>query len=383
MVSLLIPFSSYAASFGSDESIALDLNEIREFGTFIIEAENESEITAQNGIYLLLDFSEEILWEKNIPLLFGSAVDSGKVEVGSLSYVDGYKKVFIPVLQDFEVGDELYIEGLSLRSYQESFGVRYLELDLNADGQGDGIDINTYRVNDVFNNDQINPYPVQNITYTILNDSDLMLAWDPSPDYDYDKTLVERNAEKNGVLDVDFIYSGFATEYKDVGLNWADYDKLSYSFIAQDENGQWSEPVMLEIDLEALSPEEVLDEEGEIEIPADEEGEAQQFVEIIDTAPLLRLMNYYHVRYQIKCLNQALDDYACRWTKIDLLYAQELTGETLVDDLTLSKQDLERMAATRQWPERRYQNNCVDVVEPATYCSSLEDGLDRLSYFLD
>jgi hypothetical protein len=74
---------------------------------------------------------------------------------------------------------------------------------------------------------------------------------------------------------------------------------------------------------------------------------------------------------------------ACLWARIDLIYAQEKTGEEKVPGLALTERDLELMASRRKWPEMRYEDNCVSADEPAAYCSALGKALDRVSFFLD
>jgi hypothetical protein len=74
---------------------------------------------------------------------------------------------------------------------------------------------------------------------------------------------------------------------------------------------------------------------------------------------------------------------ACLWARIDLVYAQQITGEELVAGVALTDRDLELMALRRQWPEARYEENCTLADTPASYCSALGKALDRISYFLD
>jgi len=74
---------------------------------------------------------------------------------------------------------------------------------------------------------------------------------------------------------------------------------------------------------------------------------------------------------------------ACLWARIDLVYAQEVTGQVKVEGLALSARDLELMALRRQYPEARYQDNCVAAKVPASYCPALGKAVDRISYFLD
>ena len=99
---------------------------------------------------------------------------------------------------------------------------------------------------------------------------------------------------------------------------------------------------------------------------------------------LKRLLNYYDIRYQIKCLatgaNPGSDN--CLYAKVELLYAQEKLQETKAN-ISLTTDEITLMTSRIKWPELRYKNDCTDAKIPADFCPALKDGINRTKYFIN
>jgi len=320
----------------------------------------------------------EVLLDAQSLIFTGNAIDKGRVSLNVQGvFSEDYKSLFIPVISDFEAGDWLQVSGLALRAYDRTFSGRYLGLDLDGDLIPDVSDINAYEVGSTSVSDRTAPYPVTNVSYSQEANGDVTLTWNRPPDYDYHATIINRTRVRNGQSAVASVYDGFSETFTDTNL--AGVTAVSYSLVTKDARGNQGEAVILSIDLTepvVKEPEEeMMDEEALMDVPEDEADE------------LSRLLSYYNVRYSIKCMPSGVavaeNNSACLWARIDLVYAQEMTGQEKVAGLALSDRDLELMATRRQWPEQRYEDNCTMAAQPASYCPALGKALDRISYFLD
>ena len=81
---LFVPQASALQIF-SDVMHDFEQRKLEPFPTLTIEVDNDAEITAENGINLILDTEEEILWDAFAEItLSGSAVDNDKVIVDQI-----------------------------------------------------------------------------------------------------------------------------------------------------------------------------------------------------------------------------------------------------------------------------------------------------------
>ncbi|MBU1623396.1 MAG: hypothetical protein KJ597_07535, partial [Nanoarchaeota archaeon] len=313
---LLVP-PAMAATIVSNYSVNLIQYEDKALAPVIITSTADGDITAEHGIRILLTETEKILFDKRELNFIGSAVDNGRVGLNVQAVFSAdYKSLFIPVLQDFEAGDWLQIQGLALRSYDDVFGSRYLGLDLNGDFVAEINDIYRYRVIDSEKSDITDPYPVTDINYLINKDGSVTFTWKRPPDYDYLRTIINRTRIKNGLSQLSSVYYDADEFFTDTDLQ--DVTSASYSFIATDKKSNWSEPVVVEIDFTTPVEEPATEEpEKPAELSDVPESEAEE---------LSKLLNYYNVRYSIKCMPSGVaapeNNSACLWARIDLVYAQ-------------------------------------------------------------
>lgn len=373
-----------AATIVSDYQTSLDKNEAKAIAPVKLTSTAEADITAEYGIRILLDADRKILFDSRPLTFIGSAIDNGRVNLNvQASFSADYKSLFIPVMQNFQAGDWLQISGLALRAYNDDFNARYLGLDLNGDFTADVTDINTYSVDDDERTDVTAPYPVTNVEHVINSDGSVTFTWDTPPDYDYNRTVIDRNRIKGGFSSLTTVYDNVLKTFTDSDLK--DVTSASYNIVAKDVKGNGSEPVVIEIDF-SVPAEEPVEEEPVMEEPAETPEEEAEVPET-EVQEMSRLLNYYNVRHSIKCMPSGVavaeNNSACLWARIDLIYAQEISGQEKVAGLALSARDLELMQTRRRWPEMRYEDNCVAASEPAGYCSALGKALDRISYFLD
>lgn len=369
-----------AATIVSDYPTFLEKNELRELAPVIITSTSDDDITAEHGINIVLPEDEWVLWNDTDLVITGVAKDNGKVNLNvTPQYASDYKSLYLPVMENFDAGDWLSIEGLQLRAYDDRVPEQALGLDLDGDLVPEISDINIFEVKNDERNDIVTPYPVTNVEYVIEANGDVTFSWNLPPDYDLDKVIVDRNRIKNGFSQVATVFYNFDTGFVDSDLDGV--TMATYSITTRDVAGNQGSPVTVVIDFTAEEPVSEPEEEPVSE-PEEEPAASETEVE-----ELSRLLNYYNVRYSIKCMPSGVavpdNDSACLWARIDLIYAQEMTGEEKVEGLALSERDLELMASRRRWPEMRYEDNCVAAQEPASYCSALGKALDRISYFLD
>ncbi|MDH5596673.1 MAG: hypothetical protein OEY44_01100 [Candidatus Peregrinibacteria bacterium] len=379
-LALVVP-QALAATIYMQGTVDLDLNETKLIPNLEIVAEYDGEINAQYGINILLAPEVEILWDDRMLSLSGSAVANGRV-VGPASFSDDYKVLHIPVAEDFLTGEMLVLGNVAMRSYDQDFGNRWLKLDLNGDLIGDFQDINNYEVQNVDRSDNTKPYPIRDLSYTLGAEGTLTLNWVNPPDYDLRGAFIAKSIPGGAFIKTFNLDWSPETFVDDVtGL-----DAVQYDVDVFDTSGNHSEPVTLVIDL--TQPQEPAPTDPTPTEPTPTEPTPTEPAAPADeVAELTRLLNYYNVRYSIKCMPSGVavaeNDSACLWARIDLIYSQEITGEVLVEGVALTARDLELMAVRRKWPELRYQENCVEASEPEDYCPALGKALDRISYFLD
>ncbi|MBN2306524.1 hypothetical protein JXD20_00910 [Candidatus Peregrinibacteria bacterium] len=383
LFTLLVP-GVQAATLVSDYETVADKYELQEFAPILITSTSDGDITAEHGIRIMLAPDEKILWDDTQPAITGTAKNNGKVDLNvRVEFSDDYKSVFIPVKEDFEATEWLNLVKLYVRAYDERFDPEKLGMDLNGDMAADVLDINQYSVGRDVRTDGVKPYPVRNLTHEINDDGSVTFNWDKPVDYDYEKTVIDRDRIKNGFSQLATVYKDYATTFTDDDLDGV--TSATYFIIAKDQAGNGSKPVEVFIDF-TVPTEEPAEEPAEPEEPAEEPTEPVDVSED-EVAEMTRLLNYYKVRYQIKCMPSGVavpeNNSACLWARIDLIYASDVSGTPRLPGLTLTDRDLELMASRRQWPEMRYEDNCISAAEPANYCPALGKALDRISYFLD
>ena len=378
-----------AATLVSDYASSLDQNETLMIAPVTLTSTADGDITSEYGIHLLLDEEAKILFDDRSLTYTGNAINNGRINLNvEATFAADYKSLFIPVEEDFEAGEWLQVQGLALRAYDDDFNPKFMGLDLDGDMVAEVSDINSYEVDETEDNDKTAPYPAYDVAYLIEEDGDVTLSWELPPDYDYEKTIINRTRTKDGYEMTSTIYSDYTGSFTDSDLDEVTF--VSYSIVTADVDGNWSDAVVIEIDFNAeeegaaeAEEEETADTESAAEETEEEGADASEE----EVSELSRLLNYYNVRYSIKCMPSGVavaeNNSACLWARIDLLYAQELTGEEKVTDLALSERDLTLMETRRRWPEQRYEDNCITAAEPASYCPALGKALDRISYFLD
>lgn len=391
-LTLFIP-SAMAATLVSEYSTVLDKNEVRELAPLLITSTADGDITAEHGINILLVPDQKILWNDSDLAITGTARDHGKVNLNvKPQYSVDLKSIFIPVMKDFEAGEWLTINGLTLRAYDESFNDQKLGLDLDGDLKADVQDVNPYRVGHDEKSDLVAPFPVRNALSKINSDGSVTLTWSNPPDYDFENVIIDRNVIKNGLHFTSTVSNAFrSTDFTDNDLK--NVTSSTYTILTTDGSGNQSTPVHVTVDLtqpQPVTPPIVTPSTPPV--PPVETTPPATTPPSSEIEALNKLLPYYYVRYSIKCLPSgvpaALNDSACLWAKIDLIYTQQLIGKEKVKGLSLSSYDKELIGSRRQWPEARYQKNCLTLASipfptaPA-YCPALGKSLDRIGYFLD
>jgi len=339
-----------------------------------ITTTSDNEITQQNGMNFLLEQDDNILWNDNditVEITNNGAYESHTI---TPQFKNNYKALYIPIENDLATGAMIIISGLQVRTYSYSFSTRYIKIDINGDLISDIQDGNGYKISDERKNNILAPYPVTNAKYAIQANGSILLTWDNPPDYDFDHVTITRYTTSNGVNTTPIeIASISEKQYNDTATITA--DSVTYSIYARDYVNNISDPVVLKIDLKATQ------EPAEETTPSEEP--AQEPVDELDQ--LDGLFNYYKIRYSIQCMPSgitvSLNDSACLWARIDLVYAQEKLGR---DDISVIISDYDKglMAKRSVYSQRRYQINCTNAQTPADYCSALGKALNRANYFI-
>jgi len=376
---------AYAATVGPNGTTSLPQYSSNEYLSDLeIEADSDGEITAEHGIHILFEPTYHVRWDKDIVTLSasGTAVDNGKVDATIVpEYFHDLGAVYIPIRSDLSAGEAFTLSGLRLRTYEKNIGTKVFDVDITGDKVSDFEAQYSYYVNESYGiKNFVGPYAPTDVDYSIV-DGKAVLTWTNSIDWDLAETRIEKYTGSDDVytvvsLNYGLVNSQNVSTFTDNYYN-SDID-TKYVLAPIDDRNAVGDTVEL-ILLSGLSP------EPEPEVPVEEPEDEPEDVET-EVEELERLMNYYNIRFSIKCMPSGVavaeNDSACLWARIDLIYAQVLT-DSYLRDIALSDRDLELMATRRKWPELRYQDNCVDADEPASYCTSLGKALDRISYFLD
>lgn len=371
---MMLPSSAHAIFAISQVNIKIDQDRVVPLAPFEITTEADGEVTAEHGINLIIE-NAEVLWEVVESLtMFGSAAENGRVANPTMvTYSNGYKVLHIPVLQDFESGEMLSINGHSLRTYDQRVGNRSIGVDLNGDLVADTYDLGFFEVKGTEQSDQVIPYPPTELAAAIASDlGSVQLSWVNTPDYDFAGVNLERTRVRAGQTENIIIFEKRVfTDYLDTDVQAG--DTLTYRLYSRDQRNT-GDPTSITVTVEAAQEpiEEPEEPEAEQEEPAsDLDAEERELLE--------KRLNYYKVRQAIKCRR---DDSACLWAKINLVYSQERLGQSDVN-VSLSERDLYLMGIRIRFTESRYQTRCIEAEEPAKTCAALGRSLARARYFLD
>lgn len=408
LLSLSFASQTFAATLVSDYTNRLKRNETKILAPLTLTAEKAGEITAKNGLNLLLDPTVYILWDSATPLqASGTAVDKGRIAASIVpEYQKNYTLLHIPVLADFESGESVTLSGISMRAYNRVFSKRFLGIDLTGDNVADTEDINSYVVEDVEVTDHTPPYPPAQFTAQV-NDArtQVTLTWKNPPDYDFIGDDIERtltrsiqtpgNASQSTSTTntLTLITSTTDPTYLDKDIKIG--DQITYSIFSKDIRNN-SDPVKISITIPPINviPESTSPASGgqppSQTSPSNEEGGQEPGEEGVNPSATTsspepvegRLYNYYKIRHQIKCRAGMTADDGCRWAKIDLLYAQAKLDKQDVQ-ATLTSQDLKIIAIRLPWSQKRYENNCSSETTPKSYCHSLNQAIQHANYFLE
>lgn len=352
------------------------------FNPIDITANVDGEISATHNIRLILPEAGPILWGKDTSLIefSGSAVEKMGA-VSELSFSEDMRTVVFPVESDFLAGELLTISGLKVKTYNQEFS-RMLGLDSDGD-MISNTDIHLFVINDSDVYDFIPPYDPYNFEADYDREGNSVhLTWNNPPDYDFNQANLTKFITRVGKTSElqRPVGSGQINDFLDTS-DLQEGDVIRYVLTAVDHYGNLSNELEQNITIGEEVIEEPVEPEPtpEPETPSEPEESDDPEMNLVS-----RLFNYYNVRYQIKCLAATANatSSACLWSKINMVYAQELLVRSDID-VSLSAHDLYLMALRVRWPEARYQTNCIEAVEPAKTCPALERSLKRIHYFID
>lgn len=348
------------------------------FWRLTIIAKEFDVINIAHGITITLPEGEPIQWDgakTGAVKLSGSA--AGKIKDPMPTISENMYQLHLNVKENFGPGDELNIEGLYPRTYKRSMSSRSLGLDVTGDGVPELHNMHSFSIKSVARTDFLAPSdpmdfnPVYEPAKNRVN-----ITWKNPRDFDFWQVVVTRERMVSGKKQKLDIYSGPEDHFIDTSLINGD---VTYYIYAVDEAGNNSGLVKKVIHIgeadEPTPPEPV--DEPVVDLPKPKVSTAEK-------AELNRLLNYYYIRYQIKCLAATADPTSslCLWSKIDLIYAQNAVG-TIKANVYLTENDIRLMRLRVRWPEDRYRTKCEEADVPDKTCPALEDSLKRTHYFID
>ena len=376
---LLAPVTQAATLF-SDQYNTFYQNESKGLWPITVTAEADGEITAKNGINLLVDAKNlKMMWDA-VPELTasGTAITQGKVaSKPKPEFLNDYAVLNIPVLADFAKGESVTFTGIRMRAYKYAFTRNFIQLDITGDQLADATDVNIITVSEITVLDRTPPYPPTQFSATLSPDlKSISLSWSRSVDFDVFGMNLDRKRVRAGhVQEINLLSKASMSEYVDTDIQLGDI--ITYS-LSGDDNANLGEVVTRTIEVKAPAPETPVPPPS-TETPPSEVQPADES----ETSLLTRLYSYYKIREEIKC-REGVDpgDSACLWAKIDVVYTQEFLNRFDVN-IALSARDLELMALRIVWPEKRYQAKCVEATVPDASCPALEKSIKRAHYFID
>lgn len=186
--------AAYALTFYTQSFNGFFQNNIpSSLNTVNIQADNSGEITAANGLAIIIPDTLKLTFDiKNRGIKFsGKAL--AKVDVDNYKYSNDGKILYLPVKEDFVKDDVVSMDNVVVRIYQLSTGYEQLGIDTNNDGKIDKLDSNFVRIDqsDV-QADVTPPYEVTKFTAKIV-DGKTILNWVWPPDLDFYKLDITNN----------------------------------------------------------------------------------------------------------------------------------------------------------------------------------------------
>lgn len=326
-----------AAIMQSNSSTNLILYDVpKVLGEINITAEANQEITAEHGIRIIIPSDLYAIWDQEIGSIYasGPAVNSGKLSGTIEAQYPGStaKTIFIPVLQDFVSGESVQINGLGIRVFNRGNGLRYLQLDLNADGIADTYDLSGIRIDDTASrSDGTAPGTVSDLKVVQSEEGIPTLSWTNPPELDIIRADILRKRTRAGVVTETNFY---------VNLDYTRAGQMETYIDADVQTGDQLEYLVTVVDYRFNSPaESVLLVAGEMEstvteeIPpviADEEVE-----EVSETETILS-------RYSDIAADHWSAEYLARLTKDEIISGYP--DGTIQPDKTINRAELAKMA---------------------------------------
>ncbi len=390
MIPALISPAFAVTLVGVDEDTFDQSSNDQAFSQLTITAEKDDEITVENGIVIIIPDGSAIQWdtEKNDKIMV-TGVGADKLFTPVVpEFSDDMYRLTIKVKENFKKGDELIINGLVPRTYREEVSERFLQLDINGDGLSDAGNYNRFLVRSNDNSDFIPPHPVKEVKVNYNQDKkQVEFSWKNPTDYDYIKTIVSKKID---TADSE-IYSNTGERAYDKG--YIEGQKVRYEFFTNDKEGNISEKVIVQYppeepqsdtkDVEKVvksEPKEVVKKQN----PKPKIVDIEKKIEDKEKAELNRLLNYFKIRYQIKCLRTGMNplDSNCLWSKINLVYAQQKLNKKVLK-ASITTNELRVISKRMRFSESRYKKYCIEANQPAKYCNVLKQSLDRAEFLVD
>ncbi len=158
-----------------------------------IQADNSGEITAANGLAIIIPDTLKITFDiKNKGIKFSGKALS-KVDVDNYKYSDDGKTLYLPVKADFAKDDVIAMDNVVVRIYQLSTGYEQIGVDTNKDSKIDKIDPNFIRIEQSdAQADVTSPYEVTKFTSKVI-EGKTTLNWVWPPDLDFYKLEITNN----------------------------------------------------------------------------------------------------------------------------------------------------------------------------------------------
>ncbi|PIQ78587.1 hypothetical protein COV82_00280 [Candidatus Peregrinibacteria bacterium CG11_big_fil_rev_8_21_14_0_20_46_8] len=259
------------ASFFMDNWVNIYLNEDPvTLPKITITSEQDSGITQQHGVAIILPRDVQVLWDKTVEQVSIDGV------LRSISYSADQKRVIIPAERDYLSGEKLVIEGLVLRVYDQGTSYQDFYIDTNGDGESDVKGVNGFLIDqETRRTDRTAPFEVDDLAATFA-DGKVLVSWKNPLDYDLQQIVLTKGESSSTLSRLD-------TQYEDSAVTLG--ETVTYKVQTLDYNSNISAGRMVTL---LASEEEPAVEEPTVEEPPAEEEPAQEAPPSQDEPLLLR-----------------------------------------------------------------------------------------------
>lgn len=170
-------------------------------------------ITPANGISILLPKDIAVLWDKTVAQVKVDGI------LKDVIYAADQRSVKISVGTAFTAGQQMKINGLVLRIYDQGTTYQNFSLDVNGDLIADVTGVNGFQIDEsTRRTDRTSPFEVTDLGSSYTGGK-IVLSWKKPLDYDYNGILMTRKRTRAGILEETSVkISRNDAQYEDINV---------------------------------------------------------------------------------------------------------------------------------------------------------------------